>query len=195
MEVRVELVTATFVAAGRPVGVHDLARLLENLNNPSIAQYIELEHASVRPLYRAGVQAHLDAPLAVKRDDVVFANFEGPHYTRGTVPPAQDDAPALLLAPPFQIQGTVSVAPKSEASAAVRGLTQRFFLVRGAEVFDAEGSALGRGDQIVVNGRIVQMACATSQRIRAGTARAAWPPAAADEVDAHAEPARQARVA
>ena len=41
-EVRVEVVTTTFVASGVPDGVHDLGRLLENLNNPTMSRQIEL---------------------------------------------------------------------------------------------------------------------------------------------------------
>ena len=73
---RVELVTSTFVASGVPAGVRDLERFLENLNNPAISRQIMLEQATVRPLYRAASPLALEAPLLVRRSDIVFANFE-----------------------------------------------------------------------------------------------------------------------
>ena len=66
-EVRIETVTATFFAAGTPAGIHDLGRLLENLNNPTLAHHIELHEPAVRPLYRAGLPLQLEAPMLVRR--------------------------------------------------------------------------------------------------------------------------------
>lgn len=167
-DVRAEIVTSTFVAAGRPEGVRDLGRFLENLNNPAIAQQIELRSPSVRPLYRATSQLTLDAPLLVRRDQMIFANFEGPHFNRDTAARASTiDVSALLLAPPFQISGIVSIADAAEATQSLRTLAQRFFLVRAARVFDADGALLGEGEQIVVNGAAVQMLSATRQHIAA----------------------------
>lgn len=193
-ETRLEVVTATFVASGRPEGVHDLGRLLENLNNPALHHQIELHDPIVRPLYSADEQLALDVPLVVRREDVIFATFEGPHFTRGLVRPPQVDAPVLLLAPPFQIQGTVSIAPGAERSQALRGMVRGFFAVRDARVFAADGAPLGEGEQIAVNGAAVQMFGATARHIAAaeaprGAQRAATPAAAIETV---AEAARRA---
>ena len=98
-EARVEVVTTTFVASGRPEGVHDLGRLIENLNNPAVSRQLELHAPVVRPLYRATSQLELDAPLLVRREDIIFINFEGPHFTRGLWKPPVIDVPALLMAP------------------------------------------------------------------------------------------------
>ena len=68
-DIRVEVVTSTFVAAGRPERVRDLGRFLENLNNPAISKHIHLEDATVRPLYRAALPLALDATLLVRRDE------------------------------------------------------------------------------------------------------------------------------
>jgi hypothetical protein len=197
LDVKVEVVSATFVASGRPEGVHDLGRFLENLNNPSGPRQIELCEPAVRPLYRATAQVRLDAPLLIRRDEIVFANFEGPYFTRGTVRPTRIDAPALLMAPPFQIQGSVSFAPGADPTIALRSLTNGFFLVRQAGVFDADGNALGEGELIVVNGGAVQMASATSQRIdlvssRAATARRGAVDAGDEATDARGKEAARA---
>jgi hypothetical protein len=189
LEVRIEVVTTTFVAAGRPEGVHDLGRLLENLNNPVAPRQVELCDATVRPLYRAGAQLKLDAPVLIRRDEMIFANFEGPHFTRGAVRPAAIDAPALLMAPPFQIQGTVAFAPGADPTHALRSVTNGFFLVRKAAVYDAEGNPLGEGEQIVVNGAAVQMAAATAQRIDLVAARPATSRRAEVMPEAEAAPA------
>lgn len=165
--VRVEAVTTTFVAAGQPDGIHDLGRFLEMLNNPALSRQIEMRSASIRPLYRAGGQVQLEAPVLVRRDDIIFANFEGPHFTRGTVRPVTIDLPVLLMAPPFQISGIVQFAPGADATQALRTITQTFFVVRRASVYDADGNALGEGDQIVVNGGLVQMTCASARYIEA----------------------------
>ena len=109
-EVRIEVVTTTFVASGRPEGVHDLGRFLESLNNPAVSRHIELHDPAIRPLYRAQAAIDLDAPMLVRRDEIVFANFEGPYFTHGVVRPAEVDAPVLLMAPPFQIAGTIGIA-------------------------------------------------------------------------------------
>ncbi len=172
LDVRIEVVTTSFVASGRPDGVHDLGRLLENLNNPAVTRHVEMTDAAVRPLYRAAHQVRLDAPLLVRRDEIIFANFEGPHFNRGGVRPAQIDTPALLLAPPFQIQGTVGLPPGSDSTQALRGLVAGFFVVRNANVYDADGNALGEGEQIVVNGAAVQMTAATKRHIDVSSAAA-----------------------
>lgn len=182
-EPRVEVVTTTFVASGRPEGIHDLSRFLETLNNPTIARQIEFRAPSVRPLYRAGAQIQLEAPLFVRRDDIVFANFEGPNFARAGARPPSRTAPALLLAPPFQISGTVEIAATADASPALRAATTGFFVVRQASVYDADGHALGEGEQIVVNSVAVQMMCATRQHIEEARVVAA-PRVAALDVDA-----------
>ena len=164
-EVRIETVTATFVAAGTPAGIHDLGRLLENLNNPTLAHQIELHEPAVRPLYRAGLPLQLDAPMLVRRDEIIFANFEGPYFNRGAVRLPEVDVPVLLLAPPFQIQGSVMLQPGAEATQALHAALQRFFVVRHARVFDADGTPLGAGEQIVVNGGAVVMTSATQRHI------------------------------
>lgn len=166
-DVRVEAVTTTFVASGRPEGIHDLGRLLEMLNNPVIARHIELYAPAVRPLYRATSLLHLEAPLLVRRDDIIFANFDGPFYTRGTVRPPQTDVQVLLMAPPFQISGTVAVATGADATQALRSATQGFFIVRRASVYDADGAELGEGELIVVNGNAVQMTSPSAMHIEA----------------------------
>jgi hypothetical protein len=171
-DVRVEVVTTTFVASGQPEGIHDLDRFLEALNNPQISQQIALIDPAVRPLYRASDQLHLGAPLLVRRDEIVFANFEGPAFAADAVP-SQVDVPALLLAPPFQIQGVVSLAQGSDATQALRAMVGGFFVVRKASVFDADGNALGEGEQIIVNGAAVQMTAATGQHIDLAAARPA----------------------
>ncbi len=196
-DVRVEVVTTTFVASGVPDGVHDLGRLLENLNNPTMSRQIELHHPAVRPLYRATAQLPLDAPLLVRRDQIIFAHFEGPHYTRGTVRAERVHAPVLLLAPPFQIQGMIARPTGTEAGGSLRMLMQSFFVVSDAHVYDADGNALGEGEQIIVNGAAMQMTCATSAHIGAA---AAMPPSAhraaaaidRSESDDEAAPARAA---
>jgi hypothetical protein len=177
LEVRVEVVTTTFVASGRPTGVQDLGRFIENLNNPAAPHQIELRDPAVRPLYRATNQLHLNAPLLVRREEIVFANFEGPYLNHGSVRPTQVDVPVLLLAPPFQIQGHVALAPGADATQTLRMAAQGFFVVTRARVYDAEGSALGEGDQIIINGMAVQMTAATKQHIVA----AEIPVHAADE--------------
>ncbi len=176
--VRVELVTATFVASGIPDGVRDLGRFLENLNNPAIARHIELREAHVRPLYRAASPLVLDVPLLVRRDEIVFATFEGPHIAHDVVRTATSESPCLLMSPPFQIQGAVSFAPGVVPSQALRSMLGTFFVVRQARVYDAEGDMLGEGEQIVVNGAAVQMVSPTKHHIeayaeRAGVARRA----------------------
>ena len=167
MDVRVEVVTQTYVASGRPQGIHDLWAFLEHLNNPTLSRFIELTEPSVRPLYRAEAPVRLDAPIIFCRDDVVFANFEGPHFSRGDAQLPESDAPVLLLAPPFQIRGAVAFPLGADASQAMRAAVFGFFLVKRAEVFDAEGAPLGEGDQIIINGASVQMASATALRIPA----------------------------
>ena len=124
--------------------------------------------AAIRPLYRAQAQVELDAPLLVRRDEIIFSNFEGPHFTRGSVRPPQVDVPALLMAPPFQIQGSVALAPDADPTAALRALVQGFFVVREALVFDADGNALGEGEQIIVNGTAVQMTSRHARKHHAG---------------------------
>lgn len=164
-EVRIEIVTATFVASGQPEGIHDLGRFMENLNNPAIARHIELRNPAIRPLYRAQAHVELDSALLVRRDEIIFANFDGPYFTRGAVKPAEVDVPALLMAPPFQIQGTVALPPGADPTQGLRSLVQGFFAVRSARVFDADGNPLGEGDQIIVNGAAVQMTAATRRHI------------------------------
>src|SRR5512141_2929730 len=179
-EVRIEVVTTTFVASGQPEGIHDLGRFLENLNNPVASRHIELKSPAIRPLYRAQTHVSLDAPLLVRREEIVFANFDGPFFTHGVVRKPDIDVPALLMAPPFQIQGMVGIDAAADATQAMRAMMHGFFVVRNARVFDADGNALGEGDQIVVNGFAVQMASATERRIEAIAA----PPAPASRVEA-----------
>ena len=169
LDVRVEVVTATFVASGVPEGVHDLERFLEALNNDAFARHIELASPAVRPLYRASDQLQLDVPLLVRRDEIIFATFEGPDFVRGTERAARIDAPILLLAPPFQIQGVVALAPGAIPTQALRPAMQGFFAVKAARVFDADGAALGEGEQIIVNGAAVQMAASTEHHIATAT--------------------------
>ena len=164
-EVRTEIVTTTFVASGRPEGIHDLGRFLENLNSTAIGQQIELQSPAIRPLYRSTASLHLAAPLLVRREDIVFANFEGPHFTRGATSPRTLDVPVLLMAPPFQIQGVFAVQVGADATQALRLASQGFFIINQTRVFDAEGAPLGEGDRIVVNGAAVQMMSATRQHI------------------------------
>jgi|CXWL01.1.fsa_nt_gi hypothetical protein len=172
-EIRIETVTAAFVASGVPVGVRDLGRLLENLNNPAIARHIELAAgAAIRPLYRAASPLLLDTAVLVRRDEIVFATFEGPHIEHDLVRDAAAEAPCLLMAPPFQIQGAVSFAPGAVPAQALRFLLSGFFVVRNARVYDADGYMLGEGEQIVVNGSAVQMAAPTSRHIEAFTEKA-----------------------
>ena len=167
IDVRVEVVTTAFVAAGEPAGIHDLGRLLEHLNNAALGEHIELQSATLRPLYRAARPMELDAPVVVRREQMIFANFEGPHFTRGAVREERVDAPVLLLAPPFQVRGTVSFEPEIDRTQALRTHLHRFFVVRDAKVYDAEGAELGEGEQIVVNGAAVQMISATALHIPA----------------------------
>jgi hypothetical protein len=170
--IRVEIVTATFVASGRPEGVRDLGRFLENLNNPAISRYIELAGATVRPLYRAASPAPLGATLLARRDEVIFATFEGPFVAHDAVRPPSLESVCLLLAPPFQIQGTVGFPPGVVLPQALRSLAGTFFIARDARVYDAEGYLLGEGEQIIVNGGAVQMAAPTKRRIEAFAERA-----------------------
>ena len=186
-EVHIEVVTTTFVASGQPDGIHDLGRFLENLNNPMASRHIELRSPAIRPLYRAQTHVSLDAPLLVRREEIVFANFDGPYFTHGVVRKPDTDVPALLMAPPFQIQGTVGIDAGADATQAMRALMHGFFMVRNARVFDADGNALGEGDQIVVNGFAVQMASATQRHIEAiAASQATASRADAEEIDAAA---------
>ncbi len=188
-EVRIEVVTTTFVASGQPEGIHDLGRFLENLNNPVVSRHIELRSPTIRPLYRAQTHVGLDAPLLVRRDEIVFANFDGPYFTHGVVRAAEAEAPALLMAPPFQIQGTVAVAAGADPTQALRSAMHGFFLVKAARVFDADGNPLGEGEQIVVNGFAVQMTSATRCHIEAIAPKpAAQPRLGADDAQAALEP-------
>ena len=167
LDVRIEVVTTTFVASGRLEGVHDIGRFILELNDPEKPPQIELQKPAIRPLYRAANLLHLDASLLVAREEIVFANFEGPYVTDSTHRYPEIETPALLMAPPFQIQGTVSIAPGISTTEALRTATQGFFAVRRATVYDADGNMLGEGDQIIVNGRALQMACLTRQHIDA----------------------------
>lgn len=183
-QVRIEAVTTTFVASGRPEGVHDLGRLLEALNHPVLSRQLELQNASVRPLYRATARVDLDAPLLVRRGDIIFINFEGPYFTRGRSMPRTIDVPALLMAPPFQLQGSVAVDIDADATQSLRSLARGFFVVRRARVYDADGALLGDGEQIVVNGAIVQMMSATQRHIADVNMTVAARSAAGDAPDA-----------
>jgi len=183
-EAHAEIVTTTFVAAGRPEGIHDLGRFLENLNNPAVARHIELASPAIRPLYRATASLHLEAPLLVRREDIVFATFDGPHYTRATARPPTSDVGVLLMAPPFQIQGVYAVLRDADVTQALRFASQGFFLLTQTRVFDADGAALGEGDTIIVNGAAVQMMSASRQHI---SVVAAVPPARRDARDGEAQ--------
>jgi hypothetical protein len=163
-DVRVEVVTTTFVASGQPEGIRDLECFVEMLNNPQNPGQMTLIDPAVRPLYRATDQLHLEAPLLIRREEIVFANFEGPNFAGNGASP-QIDAPVLLLAPPFQIQGLVSLASGADPTQALRAILGGFFAVRAACVFDADGNALGEGEQIIVNGAAIQMTAATGQHI------------------------------
>jgi hypothetical protein len=188
-EVHIEVVTTTFVASGQPEGIHDLGRFLENLNNPVVSRHIELRNPAIRPLYRAQTHVGLDAPLLVRRDEIVFANFDGPYFTHGVVRGAESETPALLMAPPFQIQGMVALAPGADPTQALRSLLHGFFLVKGARVFDADGNPLGEGEQIVVNGFAVQMTSATRLHIEAvASTPPAQPRLDVDDAEAAPEP-------
>jgi hypothetical protein len=168
-EVRAEIVTTTFVASGRPEGIHDLGRFLENLNNRSVNAQVELCSPAIRPLYRATASLELEAPLLVRREDIIFANFEGPHFTRGFTQSETVDVPVLLMAPPFQIQGVFTAGRGADVTQALRFASERFFVIKSTRVFDADGSPLGEGDRIVVNGAAVQMMSATRQHIAVST--------------------------
>jgi hypothetical protein len=162
---RAEIVTTTFVASGRPEGIHDLGRMLELLNNRSIGAQIELRAPAIRPLYRATPSLELEAPLLVRREDIIFVTFEGPHYTRGMARADTTEVPVLLMAPPFQIQGALAVHRGAEFTQALRFASERFFVVRNTKVYDADGSPLGEGDRIIINGGAVQMMSATRRHI------------------------------
>jgi hypothetical protein len=164
-EVRAEIVTTTFVASGKPDGIHDLGRFLENLNNPALTRHIELASPAIRPLYRATASLSLEAPLLIRREDIIFATFDGPHFTRATAPPATFDVPVLLIAPPFQIQGVYATQQDAEITQALRLAARSFFMVKETRVFDADGAPLGEGETIIVNGAAVQMMSATRQHI------------------------------
>jgi hypothetical protein len=164
--IRIEVVTTSFVAAGRPAGMADFDRLMENLNNPAIARHIELASATVRPLYRAASPLAIDSPLLVKRDEIVFATFEGP-ATESSRAGDVAATPCLMLLPPFQIQGDVAMPTEADRTQALRSLTDGFFAMLDARVYDADGYLLGEGERIVVNGAAVQMAAATKRHIEA----------------------------
>jgi hypothetical protein len=166
-EVRIELVTAAFVGSGVPEGIHDLGRFLENLNNPAVAHQIELRAPSVRPLYHATLHVELDAPLLVRREDVIFATFDGPYFARGVVKPPAVAVPVLLMAPPFQISGSLELPASVDATQALRTAMPPFFAIKFARVFDIDGVQLGEGEQIIVNGAAVQMQSATRRHIEA----------------------------
>jgi hypothetical protein len=196
-----EAVTNVFVAAGTPTGIHDLGRLLEQLNSGPLGAQIELQEATLRPLYRAARPLEVDAPVIVRREEIVFCTFEGPHFLRGAIRPTTIDAPVLLLVPPFQVRGIVGIDPAAEGTEAVRGRLHSFFVVRDARVFDADGNELGEGEQIVVNGARVQMMSATSLHIAALQAKPAQravreaaetPDEATDDGEAGEQPMRAA---
>jgi hypothetical protein len=168
-EPRAEIVTTTFVASGRPDGSHDLGRFLENLNSDSKI-HIELASPAIRPLYRATNSLQLEAPLLIRGEDVIFATFDGPHFTRGTARPATIDVPVLLMAPPFQIQGTYAVQQDADVTQALRFASKQFFVINDTRVFDADGAPLGEGERIIINGAAVQMMSATRQHISVTTA-------------------------
>jgi hypothetical protein len=193
-EVHVELVTAAFVASGIPEGVHDLGRFLENLNNTAVSRQIELRNAAVRSLYDATLHTEVDAALLVRRDDIIFATFEGPYFTHGSVKPASVHVPVLLMAPPFQISGSLELAPDVDATQALRSAMPPFFGVRFARVFDADGVQLGEGEQIIVNSASVQMRSATRRHIESAPLAAAARRRAI-EVVSEDEPARTTRAA
>ena len=46
-DVRIEVVTTTFVASGEPAGIHDLDRFIEALNNPQVSHQIELTRPEI----------------------------------------------------------------------------------------------------------------------------------------------------
>lgn len=164
-EVRAEIVTTTFVASGRPEGIHDLGRFLENLNNRSVNAQVELCSPAIRPLYRATASLELEAPLLVRREDIIFANFEGPHFTRGFTQSETVDVPVLLMAPPFQIQGIYAAQQDADVTQALRFASRGFFLIKDTRVFDADGAPLGEGERIIVNGASVQMMSVSRQHI------------------------------
>jgi len=165
--VRVELVTASFVAAGAPDGVHDLGRFLEVLNNPALGQQLELREPSVRSLYDATLHVELDAPLLVQRRDIIFATFDGPAYRRGAAVAETAALPVLLMSPPFQITGSVELPHEVDPTAALRSSMPQFFAIKFARVFDTEGVQLGEGEHIIVNGDAVQLRSATRRHIEA----------------------------
>jgi hypothetical protein len=164
---RVEVVTSTFVASGVPAGAQDLDRFLEILNNPSVGKQITLEQATVRPLYRAASPLALEAPILVRRSDIVFANFEGPACDEDRLDPRSTTAPCLFLAPPFQVQGTASFSAGADPAPALQSALAGFLLVRDASVYDADGYMLGQGERIIVNGMAVQMATPSGRHIEA----------------------------
>jgi hypothetical protein len=195
-EPRAEIVTTTFVASGRPEGIHDLGRFLENLNNSGVTRHIELAAPAIRPLYRATNSLHLEAPLLIRRADVIFATFDGPHFTRGTVRGSTIDLPVLLMAPPFQIQGVFAVQQDADVTQALRSASKGFFVMKDTRVFDADGAPLGEGERIVVNGAAVQMMSATRQHIAVTAAVAAVHNDAAEAIDeAPEQPRRITRAA
>ncbi len=164
-EVRAEIVTTSFVASGKPEGIHDLGRFLENLNNAAVTRHVELASPAIRPLYRATSSLSLEAPLLIRREDIIFATFDGPHFTRGVSRPETFDVPVLLMAPPFQIQGVYGVQQDADITQALRFASQGFFMVKETRVFDADGAPLGEGETIIVNGAAVQMMSASRQHI------------------------------
>lgn len=191
-DVRVELVTAAFVASGTPDGVHDLGRFLENLNNPSIGEQIELHDPSVRPLYHATLHVDLDAPLLVRRADVIFATFDGPFFARGVVKPPTANVPVLLMAPPFQISGSLELPVAADPTQSLRSAMPPFFAVKFARVFDTDGVQLGEGEQIIVNTAAVQMQSATRTHIEAAAPLSVVKPRIPDADDEAPERATRA---
>jgi hypothetical protein len=164
---RVEVVTSTFVASGVPAGARDLDRFLETLNNPAVGKQIMLEQATVRPLYRAASPLALEAPILVRRSDIIFANFEGPAGEGDRLDPRSTTAPCLFMAPPFQVHGTASFAAGADPAQALQSALAGFMLVRDASVYDADGYMLGQGERIIVNGMAVQMATPSKRHIEA----------------------------
>jgi hypothetical protein len=69
------------------------------------------------------------------------------------------------MAPPFQIQGVLSVPRGADVTQALRFAAERFFVLAGTRVFDTEGAPLGEGERIVVNGAAVQMMSASRQHV------------------------------
>ena len=129
-DVRVEVVTTTFVASGRPEG-HPGPRSLHRSAQQSAG--VAPDHADrsggAAAVSRVGPAAPRCGAADPPRRDRLRELRRAELRRSGSS--SQVDAPVLLLAPPFQIQGLVSLPAGTDPTQALRGVVGR--LLRRAQ--------------------------------------------------------------